>query len=197
MKTYAFTGHRPDKLGGYSTTNNPIYDKVKDWLEFTVEYLVRRHEDVTFISGGALGVDQMAAEAVLKIKAKYAGGVLVDKDGTLQSFKPQIRLMLALPCRGYDGKWPENSRRMYASILRQADTHVYVHDGPYPGAWCLQKRNEYMVDQADGVIAVFNGDKDGGTRNCMLYAWKVHKPILQLDIKHWQEVRHVRPPKKK
>lgn len=41
----------------------------------------------------------------------------------------------------------------------------------------MQKRNEYMVDHSDKVIAVWDGSKSG-TKNCIDYAKKVGKDII-------------------
>ena len=38
----------------------------------------------------------------------------------------------------------------------------------------MQKRNEYMVDHSDIVLAVWNGKKSG-TENCIKYAEKMGK----------------------
>jgi len=46
----------------------------------------------------------------------------------------------------------------------------------------MQKRNEWMVDHSDYVIAVWDGSK-GGTGNCVKYAIKQEKEILQLNPK--------------
>ena len=43
----------------------------------------------------------------------------------------------------------------------------------------MQKRNEYMVDLADKVIAVWNGST-GGTYNCVKYAEKCGKEIIRI-----------------
>ena len=45
--------------------------------------------------------------------------------------------------------------------------------------WLMQKRNEYMVDLADKVIAVWDGSK-GGTGNCVRYAEKCGKEIIRI-----------------
>lgn len=44
----------------------------------------------------------------------------------------------------------------------------------------MQKRNEYMVDLADRVIAVWDGSK-GGTATCVKYAEKVGKEIIRIE----------------
>ena len=46
--------------------------------------------------------------------------------------------------------------------------------------WLMQKRNEYMVDLADKVIAVWDSSK-GGTANCVKYAEKVGKEIIRIE----------------
>lgn len=51
----------------------------------------------------------------------------------------------------------------------------------YVGPWLYHKRNEFMVNQADVVVAVWNGDSKGGTAACVRYAKKVGKPIIQID----------------
>ena len=43
----------------------------------------------------------------------------------------------------------------------------------------MQKRNEYMVDLTDKVIAVWDGSK-GGTGNCVRYAEKCGKEIIRI-----------------
>ena len=46
----------------------------------------------------------------------------------------------------------------------------------------MQLRNQYMVDQADYIVAAWDGTK-GGTGNCVDYAVKQHKTIYCLDPK--------------
>ena len=67
IKTLCFTGHRPRKLGGYETS--PIADFVKRSLKDAIERAIKRRVE-TFVSGGALGIDQWAAEIVLDIRAR-------------------------------------------------------------------------------------------------------------------------------
>lgn len=45
--------------------------------------------------------------------------------------------------------------------------------------WLMQKRNEFMVDRVDTVLAVWDGS-DGGTGNCVKYAKKIGKHMLRL-----------------
>ena len=44
----------------------------------------------------------------------------------------------------------------------------------------MQKRNEYMVDKCDILLAVWDGSA-GGTNNCVKYARKLDKEIIIID----------------
>ena len=42
----------------------------------------------------------------------------------------------------------------------------------------MQKRNEYMVDKSDLVIAFWNGEESGGTWNTINYAERKGKQLV-------------------
>lgn len=68
---------------------------------------------------------------------------------------------------------------LYARIIENAERVVVVTEADdYPGPWVYQKRNEWMVDNADEVLAYWSGKKRGGTWNCIKYANKVGKEPL-------------------
>ena len=108
----------------------------------------------TFISGMALGIDIWSARIVIALReSKY----------------PHIKLVSAIPCANQ------------YSIVENADVVHYVSDEPYT-AWCLQKRNEWMVDNSSHIISVWDGTA-GGTSNCIKYAHKHNKKVLNLNPK--------------
>lgn len=73
--------------------------------------------------------------------------------------------------------WQEN----YDRVLAYADKVVVVTEAEnYPGHWCMHKRNEWMVDHADVVMAYWNGKEAGGTFACRKYAKKVGKPVANI-----------------
>jgi uncharacterized phage-like protein YoqJ len=110
----------------------------------------------------ALGVDTMFALAVLElIKEGY-----------------DIKLHCAIPCKNHSCKWVKESIDLYNDILSKANTVQLVTDEEYK-PWLMQKRNEYMVDLADKVIAVWDGSA-GGTGNCVRYAEKRGKEIIMI-----------------
>lgn len=51
----------------------------------------------------------------------------------------------------------------------------------YPGPWVYHNRNKWMVDNSDLLIAVWNGDKVGGTYQTVKYAQSKQKRIWRID----------------
>jgi uncharacterized phage-like protein YoqJ len=92
-----------------------------------------------------------------------------------------IPTTMALPFPGFEDRWPSKSKTFLHSLIYRASKTVFVCDPGYAG-WKMQKRNEWMVDNADSVLALWDGS-DGGTGNCVRYANKVGKPITNL----WSE----------
>jgi len=173
VKIVAFTGHRPtaEGMGGYGDTpgNKALFEKLYSVCKAAYEHNGTRE----FITGMALGTDSIAASAVLYLKLKY----------------PDIKLVAAVPFKNQDCKWPKHSRDAYHNLLSQCDEIVYVDEilgyrlgnpGQYSAAK-MQKRNEYMVDRAEGIIGVYNGAEKGGTYNCIYYAESIGKPVYIID----------------
>lgn len=161
-----FTGHRPDKLNGYSPNDN----KQLLWKlnEVIIDHIETKGVSL-FISGMALGIDMWSARIVLKLKEKY----------------PHIQLICAVPCKNHPAKWGEESRKEWQYIIDRADKVVYVSNEPYT-AWCMQKRNEWMSDNSDYVIAVWD-ESPGGTGNCVRYAVKIEKDITYINPKNYEK----------
>lgn len=67
---------------------------------------------------------------------------------------------------------------LYGDILAAASKVVTVTSiDRYPGPWVYHKRNEWMVDHADNVLAYWNSKESGGTYACINYAKKVMVPV--------------------
>lgn len=154
----AVTGHRPNKLFGYDL-NDPRYLAIKNIMK---GFLIGAGCTDAY-TGMALGIDQLFAIAVLQLR----------NEGW------PIKLHCAIPCANYPSKWNKESKELYYKILDKADEVIQVSDEPYQ-PWLMQKRNEYMVDHVDGVLAFFDG-ASGGTKNCIDYVNKVGKEVTIFD----------------
>jgi len=148
----AFTGHRPNKLGGYHTPN-PKYR----WVCWCIEEELLTLKPDFAISGMALGVDQWAAKICVQLG---------------------IPFLAAVPFRGQESQWPAQSQKEYRALLAKAFEVVIVCPGEYSPAK-MQKRNEWMVDKCETLIAVWDGSP-GGTGNCVRYAQKVDRSIVRI-----------------
>ena len=149
-------------MNGYNPKDNK--DLLFSLREVIVDHI--ENKDVhTFITGMALGIDMWAARIVFKLKETY----------------PHIKVIAAVPCDKQYNKWPEKSQQEWKAVIQRCDDVHYVSNDTYTH-WCMQKRNEWMVDNADYVIAVWDGTK-GGTANCVNYAVKEGKQTTQLHPK--------------
>lgn len=150
MKVFAFTGHRPPKLGGYG---EPVYSMI---YELACKFLAEHRPDKV-ISGMALGWDTAVAEAAL-----YLG----------------IPLVCACPCESQPTQWPWKDQQKYQAILAQADSVAVVSPGPY-AAYKMHLRDQWMVDHCDTLIALWDGSKSG-TGTTVRYAAVEMKPVINL-----------------
>lgn len=162
MKSCAFTGHRPQKLPFGFNEADERCTALKDILRKQIIRLIEEEKVTHFISGMALGVDMYAAEIVLDLKKTY----------------PCITLESAIPCETQANKWNTAMRERYYEIASQCDKETMLQTKYTPN--CMEKRNRYMVDHADYIIAVWDG-KPSGTGNTVKYAQKHEKEIILID----------------
>jgi uncharacterized phage-like protein YoqJ len=142
------TGHRPNKLpNGYS---EKTFGRLVDLAAAEIQDL----KPEAIISGMALGWDQAVAMAAIRERVPFDA---------------------AIPFRGQERVWPVESKKQYTRLLSAARNITVVCEGDYASDK-MQRRNEWMVDHADLVLALWDGSR-GGTRNCLLYANSVGKPV--------------------
>ena len=167
----AVTGHRPSKLGDAYDIHHPINMQIaiqmRSFILQKAGYQVDRNtftsdEKVLLISGMALGVDTLWALVALKLKAQYP---------------TKFELECAIPCANHSSRWKKVDQARHADIMKRADTVTMVSEDAY-APYLMQKRNEYMVNKADVLLAVWDGNK-GGTGNCVKYALKTGRTIYQ------------------
>lgn len=154
MHRVCFTGHRPEKLT--RTEKDIVCDLEKEIRQAIADGLS------VFITGMARGVDIWAAQIVL----------------SLRNSGYDIKLICACPYDGFESGWSKDWQKQYKEILATADYVKYVCEG-YSRS-CFQIRNEWMVNHAARVIAVFNGEKSG-TKNTIDYAAKVGVPVVRIE----------------
>ena len=123
-------------------------EDVKRWLRETVETLILRGAD-DFLLGGYGGFDACAASVVWALKKKY----------------PTIRSTLVLPYL---------DRTVDAS---KYDGTLYPPLENVPRRYAISRRNEYMVNEADIVVAYVTHGW-GGAATTLAYAKRKKKEII-------------------
>jgi uncharacterized phage-like protein YoqJ len=155
----AGTGHRPDKVGGYkSEARDRLQHIAATWL---ADHMLPGDKVIT---GMALGWDTALALAARELHIPY---------------------IAAVPFVGQQKMWPQESKNLFIDLLATADSIKYVCAPGY-APWKMQKRNEWMVDEADVILALWNGS-EGGTGNCIQYAQQKEKKIVNL----WDEYEKI------
>ncbi len=106
-----------------------------------------------FLSGGAMGFDLLAAEAVLELRPVL----------------PEMRLLMILPCEGQDRAYPPGDKLRYRAALDQADLVRYTAHTYYKG--CMLARDRVLAEAADFCLCWLTRST-GGTaytvRQCAL-----------------------------
>lgn len=153
-RVLAVTGHRPNKLGGYD-----FWAPQRIWVRAWLTQQIEQRRPAYVISGMALGVDQ---------------------DFAFVALERGIHVLAAIPFEGQEREWPAPSQQFYHQLLSCTFHRVVVCEGGY-AAWKMQRRNEWMVDHCDDLLAVWNGDLKGGTANCVDYARRIGRPFYRLD----------------
>lgn len=154
----AGTGHRPNKLGGYT---DPAFTNL---VSFAKVSLIRSDPDKV-ISGMALGWDLALAVASMELG---------------------IPVIAALPFEGFHSRWSPGTQQYWEAVLLACNRIHLICDKTNTNSsrWeivnCLDRRNRWMVDEADKMAALWNGTR-GGTYNCVAYATKKRVPIDN----HW------------
>ena len=123
-------------------------NELKEWLERTVEDLIKNGAEI-FLLGGYGRFDSMAALTVWDLKKRY----------------PHIKSTLVVPY--LDRKYPS----------KYYDDTLYPSLENVPKRFAISKRNEWMVNEADVVVA-YVIHSWGGAAKTLEYAERKKKKII-------------------
>lgn len=141
LYTLCGTGHRPNKLGGYSQA---VKDQLRDLARWALLEAQARRGPLKVHSGMAQGWDWALAEACCELELTWVA---------------------AVPFVGQEAMWPQVTQREYQKLLGLASEVVTVSEGGYSAAK-MQARNEWMLRHSEAVLALWDGSP-GGTGNCL------------------------------
>lgn len=118
-------------------------------------------------------------QATKVIQGMAAG---VDLWSAAEAWNSKIPFVAAKPWAGHTPRIAD--RKAYEWVVANAVEVVAVSSAEaFPGNFIYHTRNKYMVDNADAVLAVWDGSLRGGTYACFQYAVQQGKPIYRIDPK--------------
>lgn len=163
MKTACFTGHRPSSFRFGYNEESKGFIRIDEQLRCAISDLwmdgYRR-----FYTGMAEGVDIWAAEDVLRATKCYE----------------DIELYAVVPYPDQRNTMNEDFQKRYDHVLDCCIDVIYTSKIYAPD--CFKKRNYYMVEHSDAVVAVYNPDKwRSGTGQTVRYAEKLGKRIIHIN----------------
>ncbi|MBQ8510203.1 MAG: DUF1273 family protein [Clostridia bacterium] len=159
----AFTGHRPTHFRFGFDETHPDCIRIKSALNVEIAHMI--DAGVTnFYAGAALGVDQWAMEAVLEHRRT----------------NPAVRLTAAVPCPEQAKRWTYEQQKRYRRLLEQCDKVEIVSDHHWQG--CMAVRNQWMVNRAAHLIAVYDGSQTGGTAQTINYARRLERNVIVIPV---------------
>ena len=120
---------------------------------------VSRGQQITFYLGGYGSFDEFAKRCAKQYQATH----------------PSTKVCFISP---YIGKWLED-RKEY--LQREYDEIIYPEIETTPPKFAITKRNEWMVDHADYVIA-YVSRQYGGAYTTLQYAHKHKKPYTNIHV---------------
>ena len=158
----AFTGHRPKKLPWRNDETAPECAALKATLTEQIAALIEKGF-THFMSGMTEGTDVWAAQSVLAFREE----------------NPALKLHCILPCFNQSEKWSASSQARYRSILEQADSIIFINREDKKD--CMLERNRFLVSYAATVLAVYNGERRGGTAATVRYARRLGREVIVID----------------
>ena len=156
-----FTGHRPERLPWGQAEDDARCAALRGLIVRSVLRACAEGCD-TFLCGMARGCDTYFAEAVLAAKTRF----------------PNVRLIAMIPCPSQPEAWQEEDRTHYDRLLDACDAVCVLE--PIYSSGCMLRRNRAMVDAAELVITVYDGEPGGGTAATVRYAERRGKRLLRL-----------------
>lgn len=165
-KSCSFTGHRPKAFSFGYDENSDDFLELKNRIKNTIIQVCNAGCRV-FYCGMAEGTDLWCGEVVLELRDR---------------FDPPLELCPVIPFLAQPASMTRKNQERYQRIMNSSERKFLVSTQYTKN--CYQKRNYYMVDSADFLIAVYDEKNDrSGTAQTIRYAKKKNKNIFIIPIK--------------
>jgi len=161
LSSCAFTGHRPRSFSFGDNEDHPDFFELRERIKNTIIQVCNKGCR-TFYCGMAEGADLWCAEIVLEMK---------------DNFQPPLQICAVVPYLAQPASMTPKNQRRYRLVMEQAKERFLVSKEYQKN--CFQKRNFFLVDATDALIAVFSEKESrSGTAQTLRYAKKKNKTIF-------------------
>ena len=161
----SFTGHRPHSYSFGFDESDPAFLELRTRIKNTLIQICNAGCR-TFYCGMAEGADLWCGELVLEIK---------------DQFSPPLEICAVVPFLAQPVTMTKTNQERYRRIMDSAKERYLVSRNYTKN--CYQKRNYYLVDACDALIAVFDEkNTKSGTALTVRYAKRKKKRIFLIGI---------------
>ncbi|MED4126993.1 DUF1273 domain-containing protein [Shouchella miscanthi] len=171
MNAILVTGYKMHELGVFNESHEGVI-----WIKYVFKkrIIALIEEGVTwFITSGQLGVEQWAMDVVNELQEEY----------------PHIKLGLLTPFEEQESKWNERLKELYHERLDKADFVDSISKRPYENPMQLKVKNDFLVQKTDGLLVLYDEEKEGSPLFYMKVAQAMDKPIFVISPEEIEEAR--------
>ncbi|PLT35262.1 SLOG family protein [Bacillus sp. V5-8f] len=143
MNVIYITGYKPFEIGIFKNDHEGV-KYIKRAIKRRLVPLIEEGGEWVIVSG-QLGVELWAAEVLIELKNEY----------------DHVKLGVLTPYLQQQEAWNEANQQYYENILAHADFVDSISKKPYEGPQQLKAKNLFMVHKSDGMIIVYDEEKEG------------------------------------
>lgn len=165
ISSCSFTGHRPKAFSFGYDESSPEFLDLRNKIKNTI-IQVCNSGCRTFFCGMAEGVDLWCGEIVLELR---------------DDFSPPLEICAVVPHYSQPDSMSGVNKERYRRIMNSAKERFLV--SRQYSKFCFMKRNRFLVDSTDAIIAVLKeGEDRSGTAQTVRYAKKMKKRIFFVNV---------------
>jgi uncharacterized phage-like protein YoqJ len=143
LKVIYITGYKSFEFGIFKNDHEGV-KYIKRAIKQRLIPLIEEGAEWVIVSG-QLGVELWAAELAIDLKVDYA----------------DLKLGVLTPYLNQEQSWNEVNKEYYDAILSKADYVDAISKKPYEGPAQLRAKNLFLIHKSDGMIIVYDEEKDG------------------------------------
>ncbi|MCH3904382.1 MAG: DUF1273 domain-containing protein [Lactobacillus sp.] len=145
MKRLWVTGYRSYEINAFDQ-KDPKIKVIKYALKNAMQQRLDDDELDWVITGGALGVEQWAAETALTLRDQ------------------QVHVAMMTPYADYAKNWNENHQAQFLHLQQTVDFAASTSNQPYQSPVQLRNYENFMLQHTEGALLVYDPDHPGKSK---------------------------------